>query len=706
MDEGHASLNERYYSRAQNQLVFVLVLGVAAALATGVSACAARNACLDAGTCTEVEGGFCAFQNRVALEGDAGYGANVSSASLAELLRGVCAPGERSKRSAVTEALECVPHFPFPDALNAEIEDPLASSPHMKACGKWIRAGGNSLLWTNVDYRSIHDQNAWVLALKQAEDEATLSPRMATAEFSKFRDECMATAIGGTASIRHAAVLAYRHLAAKVETASSRTEVLRAAGLLAGHHCDGPARVGMSLMNSGAFLLEFQDGPVFSADALAIALHVVDEPEGVQAEAEALRAQLEYFSGISDLPVISDADIATFLEGAAGTSGFSASYSSYSARSLDALVHVHAFGNSTDLVRSYLRGLAAFCVSSLRSQVDNVAILQRSVDAIKKAYPPSSGLGRTVPADDHDGIVGKAEVWAASSVSVSQLPGSTGDYRHDCLEMTRSLFADAVDSSRFDATIPDALYEKMRAMMVAVRVGVQSAVTTAPLASMFTSPSSIAAAVASAKIRVSGAPRGSWAGIARPAPVAGLRHDDGLFVGALKQSRAVFRDRVVELVFNKGDPCDHPPFYDSVTLNAYIIWSLNCSVYFLGMAKRPWLDSEYSDESIASRGMWVVAHELAHLTLRNQPFTSEYDTFLSRYQATTRAEALADVGAALGVIAAGLVNASVFFKHVCQLWCARVPFFYAASATASHPSPNERCDFLYETLSPVLGVTW
>eukprot|EP00966_Prymnesium_polylepis_P072546 1684165-Prymnesium_polylepis.1 len=87
---------------------------------------------------------------------------------------------------------------------------------------------------------------------------------------------------------------------------------------------------------------------------------------------------------------------------------------------------------------------------------------------------------------------------------------------------------------------------------------------------------------------------------------------------ALAQAREQFRDTVVGLVLNQADPCDHPPFASATTLNAYMVPALKCSVILLGMTKRPWMDASYDDESLMSRGVAVIAHELAHLTLNTQ----------------------------------------------------------------------------------------
>ena len=165
----------------------------------------------------------------------------------------------------------------------------------------------------------------------------------------------------------------------------------------------------------------------------------------------------------------------------------------------------------------------------------------------------------------------------------------------------------------------------------------------------------------------------------------------------LKQAHSLFKDRILGLSYDAADPCDHPPFHSSITLNAYIIPSLKCSVLFLGMAHRPWLDAQYSDTSLLSRGMMIIAHELSHLTLNTQYIAGPYQELLKRYRTSTYSEAIADVVAALGTVSMG-TDRDTLLMHYCQLWCARVPLRWSASPHSSHPENNERCDFLHGTI--------
>ena len=163
------------------------------ALACGVSTCVSANTCKSSGTCSTE--GLCSFTNLVSLSTVSSYDASATSMSLASMLRGVCAPGERL--SSLSNVATCVPFFPFPNAYNIEIEDASANSVHMKACGAWIDAGGPSITQTSVEYRSHQDHASWQTALEQAENASTYSPRTARGQMGKFRTECMRTALEG-----------------------------------------------------------------------------------------------------------------------------------------------------------------------------------------------------------------------------------------------------------------------------------------------------------------------------------------------------------------------------------------------------------------------------------------------------------------------------------------------------------------------------
>tara|TARA_Y100000389_G_scaffold200786_3_gene241977 strand:+ start:4405 stop:6549 length:2145 start_codon:yes stop_codon:yes gene_type:complete len=705
---------DAYHFNAQAALI--LFTGAAAAIVCSRAACLARSSCIDSGNCLEGDQGVCAFSNKVVVgvaahaayasttrsaSAYATYASNASSDALALVLRGVCSPGERQQRSALSGQVECTTNYPFPDSINHEITDASASQPHRQACGKWIDAGGYV---QDVQYFSMMEHPAWLSALEQAENASTLSAHTATTQASKFRAMCDRTVHSGPAALRTAGTLAYRQLAERVQTVSTRNEVLRASGFLSSVYCDNSVRMGMYLSVSGKFVLDLVDGWQPASGVLANALHLAGESLAVQQEAEAARDAVHAIADSLASPAISASDISEVMRGALDREQLGRWYYSAGAMGtnmLDSLVSYFESGN-VDPTRSYLRGIAAFCAVELRAPVDRLGSLTNEMHRIRGARPPASALGRLHTESEEVSITNET-VFEASAVTLGQLQSSTGDAGIDCLGYMRGLFPDDMDAMRFDATVAPHLYERLEPMVAATRSAMQQAWLTPPLSAVVQNASIVSEDTRVAGIRIAGAPRGSWAGIKRPIPRGRWSSNDGLFAAAIQQARALFKDRFGELVIGGADPCDHPPLYASATLKAYMVYTLRCSVLFLGMAHRPYLDAQYDNASLASGGVFVIAHELGHLSL-NSPYTAFYSSLLSAYQPSVLREAIADVSGAFGVLRAGLVTGATFMLGHCQRWCGRVPRGYSPAATASHPPVNDRCDHLRQTLLPYFSV--
>ena len=516
---------------------------------------------------------------------------------------------------------------------------------------------------------------------------------------AKFRAECSRTVNTGSSAIRTSAAMAYRYLASQIELASSREDVLRATGLLASHHCESSVEIGTYLSTSGSFVIDVYDGTAFQRSVLALALHIVGEADTVQEGAEEASVQVNDITQTYSNYSINEVDIMHVLGGATGTENVSYQTGSYVyTNKLNSLMVYHSRA-PIENVRSYLKGQAAYCVFTIRSKVEAIGgLLNVQMKGIQSRKVRADALGR-LHVEDSDMMVNNETLVNASTITLSQLGGTfTGDSSTDCLQFMRTMFPEHVDAARFDATVHDSLYSRLKGLVNSTREGVATAVLSSPIREVLHDPKLVANDVAIAGFRIAGAPRGSWAGIARSIPDPPIANYDGLFVMALKQSRTLFLDRVVDLALKNADPCDHPPLASSASLNGYIIPLLRCSVLFLGMAHRPWIDAQYDDESLMSRGIWVLAHELGHLTLNTYYIASEYNRLLKHYRQSTYVEAIADVVGAIGVINTGLVSRDRLIDHFCQLWCARTPLGWTHSINATHPQNNERCNFLNATL--------
>ena len=217
-----------YFVSASRQWGISLFAGLVASIVVGAKTCAVSAACASAGTC--VSTGLCSFKNVVPPTADAVYDINASADALAAIMRGVCSPGDRQQRSLLTGQTECIPFFPYPNALNAEIQEPNASQPHRRACGKWIDAGGVSLS-SSVTTRSFMDHSSWFSVVKSAENYSTSSSRLAKNSMAKFRAQCERTVKTGARGPD--TVLGYKHLVNAIGTINDIDSLMRATGVLA-----------------------------------------------------------------------------------------------------------------------------------------------------------------------------------------------------------------------------------------------------------------------------------------------------------------------------------------------------------------------------------------------------------------------------------------------------------------------------------------
>lgn len=703
------------YSEVCVQAVFVLACSVVAALASLASSCAVWYECHKQDiACVRLKGaGVCA----IASNGSHTVATASAAAALAPnrtvrdaLLRGVCSPGERMHARAADSSLRCVPYYPFPAALNVEMMQPAAEALHMRACGDWIQSGGVPQTDDLApSYHSMRAHDEWMRALRSAEADATRSPTMATDEMGKFRATCGHALASGPSAVRDAALAAYAHLAGHIDVAIEQGGPVEAAGVLASYRCDSAVRIGVYLSAHDALELDVYDGWLFGDGVLASALQLLQQPADAQMRAERASAAVNALYTENAAASLSREQLQRLVGAAAEQQPPPGTLSGpYYTRLLGGLVAYHGENDEQARdARSYLKGAAAFCVGMLLDNTLGEArqTLQSEAQQIRASRDDASALGRLRP-QAHDVVATPDAVRQASSITLSQLEHawSAAQASDDdrCLAMMRAFYADDIDEARFRATVDPLLYGRMRDLMPSLRAGMQAALQAQPLAGLLRDPAMAANDVALASVRIAGAPRGTWAGAQRPTPSAGIRSGDGVFVAALRQARATFKDRVVGLVFDEADACAHPPLYESTSLNAMLLpWS-RCIVMFLGMAHRPWLDAQYDDASLLSRGMWILAHEMAHLTVRSG-YTAGLGAFLQEYQLSTHLEAIADVGAFLGVAETGLVDADSLMLHVCQLWCARVPPGSRIGVNASHPGANARCDKLHATLKPHVG---
>ena len=696
------------------QATGVIVTAVAVAVSVAVLQCNAAGACISEGTCEAV--GVCSYKNTVSILTDGmyvDYKHNMSR--FQELTRGVCAPGERVHINSVSGSEECAPWRAYPDALNREIMGS-GSSKHRQMCGAWLDAG--PLFPASNEYWSFYDSANEARAIRNSESKSFTSARLASTDLGKLYASCQHTMMSGPGASRESSAQGYRFLANQISNVTTRKRALYTTGLLAGHHCDSTAQVGVSLTGS-SFTATITRGSAFTSQALSEALmagkaapHLI--PLAVTAN-DAINEQ----SGTAE--AASFRDLEHLFEGASTRTDHATVRLSYeSTPELNGLLRLVEQGRFHE-IHALLHSQAAYCAFAVHSgmTIEDAGAYSNAVEQmhrISNAKPKAEALGRLrrIGDDVMELSVTNTSLQEASTVTFSSIrssPPAQVDTRRvatpqlDCVEFTQWLFPDRLDAQYFDAIVTPKLYSRLQSITEQLRSSVQFVVVNDPqIAPTMRSPAAVAEEVGRTRVRIAGAPRGTWAGISRGVVDAKLSSRDGPTVGGLKQARALFLDRIDMLFGDFGtSACNGPAIFSSLETNAFIWPGGRCAFVLLGVLRKPWADERYFGESLSTRIGYVIAHELAHNTLVTA-WTPSMSSLLSRYSSNLHAEAVADVIAAVAIIHSGLAAAEEVCRHISQLWCARTVFGYTPSSSASHPGPNERGDLLCATLQD-LGYT-
>ena len=163
----------------------------------------------------------------------------------------------------------------------------------------------------------------------------------------------------------------------------------------------------------------------------------------------------------------------------------------------------------------------------------------------------------------------------------------------------------------------------------------------------------------------------------------------------MKQGRAVYLDRLARVV-RATSMCEHPPLFDALERNAYLLLSrsFSCVMLLPGLLVSPFADERYDDASLYSRVGYVLAHEMMHVTAHREDWDEAYASYLLyRYQPQTYLEAIADVGALATLMRLGVVSNASLCGHLSQIWCSRIGWLSAERIATSHPLSNNRGDF-------------
>jgi len=700
---------------AMHETQFALLLCVCIALFFALighaTVCAEQHNCVDRGTCYSLNSGSvldasCSFRTTVTPTGYTLLNASVQYDTMQRLNRGVCSPGLRQQVDSVSGDMTCVRKRSWPDALIEEIGDPDATTDHDRYCGKWIEAGSiayGEQKWAFYDAKATERDVDNVVRARGAS-------RVAANDLGKFRASCRTMVASNSAGA--SAKQAYDLLAPGINI-ESLGMALESVGFLASHYCDTPALVGVG-MQDDKFTAKVLAGAVLSEQSLRNALYVVGESRTVRDEAiEYSNAMLDFLHTAMTPTTQDQAEAVvrgsyrgTWVEGYVGPS-FTISYATNNYPLERFVSTFESLGAAK--ARSYVKGVAAVCSLAAQSMVVLEAgqLLPAYFRSKAQRRAPRRGdavaLGRLIESKEDNDAITEQTLLNASTVRLSALSAlaSAGrdSAREVCLAAAKRVFPDDFDRIAFNALVTPALYERLEQTVDLVREAAAVTLSGDLIGGVFSDYPERQAAYAkirATKVRIAGAPRGTWAGIDREFRRPDLASDDSALAMIVKQARAVYLDRLLPVVTSAGI-CEHPALYPGVSRNAYLLLTSTsaCSMILPGLIVPPFADERYDDASLVTRLGFVMAHEFMHVTAYESQWNNAYiPSVLDGYPHSTYVEAIADVGAAATVMRFAYVTNETLCASVSQLFCGRVGWMPLLNDPPPpwHPPTNMRGD--------------
>jgi len=668
--------------RDQGELEATWILGVAFffGLVSLLNSCTTLHACA---SCTATLRGLgCSYVGSASIYGDAEYN---SSASLGELARGACAPGERQQLDHGWRV--CRPLRSYPDALETEVFG-ANTSYHQQYCGAWIDA--KSSVREEPLYYSTYDASVVDHNLQDAIDASFAFP-IGYGDLGKFNAACQRVH-GNVAALRAASRIAFAKMHDTVLRRNRSVEGrLYDLGALAVHGCDTPVGVGVSV-HQGGFFAHLQAGTLPSSTRMRLSLAAMNLRTQVPG---ALRV-LELVAGAEPTHGVVDEPHALAVLG--GAADFPPAIAEAMAGGklhteptpeLAQFIAVVASGNVSEVdVDAFLAGLLAVCVLEIDDLID------RPGD--REALPRFTALGRRKYAGDGDplndddadkAMVGAPFTWSGLNFF------SPGRHERVCADFTAALFPEELDAIAYRIVVPDGLSEGIETLWPMLKEAAAHVIENdAEIAAVLGDPAGVAAVAKTVELRIPGAPDYTSFAQKRASTDLQLSSDDGIVWMALKAAAAQFQQRALVLLNPDASVCDFDFLYDALVVNAYILPSFACSHLLLGMLRRPFADADYDGVSLDTRLGFILGHEIGHSTMLTTRSYSRSAKLFYGYQASTLDEAIADLVSAKALIHAGLASAEEVCAHVSQVWCG-VPTVWRPS-NPSHPLVNERGDLL------------
>ena len=675
--------------RDQGEVEATWILGIAAvfALFSLFNSCTTLHECA---SCTATLRGLgCSYVGSASVYGDAEYN---SSASLGELARGACAPGERQQLDQGYRV--CRPLRSYPEALEAEVFG-ANTSYHSRYCGAWIDA--KSSVRETPLYYSTYDGSVVDHNVQDAID-ASFAFAAGYGNLGKFNAACERVH-GNVAALRAASRIAFAKMHGDVLKHDTSVEGrLYDLGALAVHGCDTPVGVSVSV-NANGFFAHLQAGELPSSTRMRLSLAAMH----LSAHAPSALRVLELVAGAAPTHgVIDEAHALAILGGAADFPVAIAEAMTTGGKLrteptpvLAQFIAVVGAGNvsATD-VDAFLSGLLAACVLEIDDLMDH--------PEDREALPRFTALGRRRyqgdgdPLNDDDAdnaMVGAPFTWSTLNFF------SPGRHEKVCADFTAALFPEELDAIAYRVLVPDGLAEAVETLWSLLKDSAAHVIENdAEVAAVLGDPAGVAAVARRVELRIPGAPVESSFAQRRADVELQLSSDDGVVWMAMQAAAANFRRRALELLNPGASVCEFDFLYSELTVNAYVLPSFACSHLLLGMMRRPFADADYDGVSLATRLGFVMAHEIGHSTMLTTRSYWRSPALLAGYQQSTMDEAIADLVAAKALIHAELATAEEICAHVSQLWCGVSQLL--PPTNPSHPPINTRGDLVCEKILP------
>ena len=640
----------------------------------------------------------------------------------------------------------CLPQFWYPSALarSAMLPDDkvgVTTPVSQIACGAWIESAegaqwpGGSLF--SFAGSSLVSAAMWALvAQRLATLGGTFEPRSA----SKLLWGCRAATDEGPVAMALSMRLAHAELVAplvRIAEGGTLADVVRFVARLASYACPGLVSIGLRTSKEG-FHVTVVDGTLPSASRVRRAVGALGADETiVRQSTEALEAILSADPRCATAEWITHATIELLVSYVADQDFALLATDAQMRGSLHALatllchVGTRPIASRSEEVAllpemrtraaRLLSAISAECVAVVVDRMYGARAEPAIGDDDGDILHDDSGVGGLVPLGrvlrrhtqttldeptpyEWETATLRTLRRATAAEDLQRAPSLSFDGAHvdQCFSAVAYAAVDELEAALFTAIVPSTLYERLRVLTDAAREAIVERITRSPLREIFVDVGAAVNKVRGARVRISGAPAGSWAGRGHATSSTDASRQSGAAYSLLAAVRSRSTDAVRVALGLDGGACDAPPVFEATQPNAYYLHASNCVFLSIGLLRMPFADDAYDDVSLRSRVGFIIAHELAHATIVSPRKLAPYRALLEYYAVeSTREEAFADVIAAEALLSMENTfdGCNRTILHVAQLFCATP----GGRSSTTHPTGNARPDRLARTLSEKFG---